>query len=188
MNTKKMKYSYFFWLICAVLIISFGCGQNYEEVEINVPNSVKEAIEEAAPAGEYRFFALKESFPKNIEDMKQVKLLVCGEIGNQVDLKVIMASLGDQNSLLFKSIHRFFINPNVISGTMAMNENVSIKLDSGEIVKIPREKSIYGKDNSIDTLVSNCVKGMQKNKNSILLIKRSVDGEMFNQMVEIIFM
>lgn len=183
-----MNYRHSFWIICVVFIISFGYGQNFEKVEINVFNSVKEAIEEAAPAGEYCFFALKESFPKNIEDMKQAKLFVCGEIGNQVDLKVIMASLGDHNSLLFKSIHEFFINPNLISGALAMTEDVSITLASGKVMKIPREKSVHGKDNSIDTLVSNCLEEMRKNNNSVLLIERSVDSKLLNQMVEIIFM
>ena len=183
-----MKYRYFFWILCAVFLISFGCGQNYEKVEINVSNSVKEAIEAAAPVGEYRFFALKESFPKNIENMKQAKLLVCGEIGNQVDLKVIMASLGDHNSLLFKSIHRFFINPNIVSGALSWTGTVSITPDSGERMKIPREDSIYGKNYSTDTLVNNCLQEMRKNNNGVLLIKRSVDSEVFNQMVEIVFM
>ena len=183
-----MNYRHFFWIICTVFIISFGCGQNYEKVEIDVSNSVKEAIKEAAPVGEYRFFALKESFPKNIEDMKQAKLLVCGEIGNQVDLKVIMASLGDHNSLLFGSIRRFYINPNMISGELSMTETVSITLDSGEVIIIPCEQSIYSKDFSIDTLVSNCLQEIRKNNNSVLLIKKSVDSEVLNQMVEIIFM
>ena len=58
-----------------------------------------------------------------------------------------------------------------------MTEVVSITLDSGEVMKIPREKSIYGKDNSIDTLVSNCLQEMRKSNNSVLLIKRSVDSE-----------
>jgi len=40
-------------------------------VEIDVSDSVRKGIVEAAPVGEYRFFALKESSPKNIEDMRQ---------------------------------------------------------------------------------------------------------------------
>jgi len=182
-----MKDRIFFWITCLVFVISFSCGQKHEKVEINVSNSIKEAIEDAAPAKEYCFYALKESFPKNIEEMNKAKFFVCGEVEIQADLKVMMASLDDLSSPLFKSIHLYLINPNILSGQLAMSEDVSITLKNGEIMKIPRKKSICGRETSIDTLVRKCSEEMKKNSKSVLLIGKSIDSKVLDQMVEIIF-
>lgn len=183
-----MKYRYFFWIF-AILLVLFGCGQNYEKVEIDVPDSVKKAIEKAAPKGKYRFCALKESLPNNYEDMKQSTLFICGEIDNQVGKQVAMASLEEDSSLLFGWINRFYINPNIISGELSMTEILSITPDSGEVIMIPSDQSIYGQDHSFDTVLGNCLQEMEKNKISILLIERKeiVDSSVLNKMVEIIF-
>ena len=140
--------------------------------------------------GEYRFFALKESSPKNIEDMRQARLFVCGEIGNQVGLKVVTASLGEHKSLLFGSIHRFYINPHVISGEISATETTSIRLDSGETWIVLCEQTIHRRDYPMDVLVSRCVQEMRKHNNSVLLIRRkgSVKSDVLSQMVEIAFM
>ncbi len=173
--------------IISILVISFSSGQEHKKVEINVSNSFKKTIEEAAPAEEYCFYALKESYPKSIEEMNKTKLFVCGEIKAQADVVVMMASLDDYNSPLFNSIHRYLINPNILSGKMVTSENVTITPKSGKSIKFPLERAVYGKDTSIDTLIKQCSVEMQKINNSVLLIGRNVDSEVLSLMVEIIF-
>ena len=68
-----------------------------------------------------------------------------------------------------------------------MTEVISITPDSGEVIIILCEQFGYGKDYSIDALVRKCSEEMQKNNKSVLLIRKSVDSEMLDQMIEIIF-
>jgi len=53
-----MKYLHF---ICIVFLVfsASGCGATREEVELNVSDSIKRAIEKAAPPEKYVFYALK---------------------------------------------------------------------------------------------------------------------------------
>ena len=178
-----------FWTVWAVSFISFGCGQASETVTIDVAGSVRGAIAEAAPTGEYRFLALREFSPKSIEDMMKARLFVCGDIGNQVGLKVVTASLSERRSLLFGSIHRFYINTNLISGALSATETTTITPDSGGAWTVVCEQTVHGRDYPIDTLVGRCVQEMRKNQNSVLLIKRKVrlDRDLLSQMVEIAF-
>ena len=174
-------------IISVSLLIMFGCGQAYEKTEIDVPDSVKQALEEAAPQGNYRFFAVKESLPENIGDLQQAVLFACGEIEGQADLQVLMASMEELNSPLFKSINRFYINQNMVSGQMAMAETVTVNPENGEALKIPRAKSVFGTDNTSETLVGKCVEEMQKNPKSVLLISSDIKSEALRQMAKVIF-
>lgn len=54
-------------------------------------------------------------------------------------------------------------------------------------MKIPRGKSIYGKDTSIKTLIKECFEEMQKDNKSVLLMSRNVKSDVLNEMIEIVF-
>lgn len=182
-----MNYRNLFLIVCLVFFSLFGCTPKHEQVEINVSKSFKEAIEEAVSAKEYCFYGLKESYPKSIEEMTKAKLFVCGKVKTRIDLKVLMASLDYLDTPLFKSICRYYINPNILSGLVAMSEDISITLKSGEVIEISCEKSIYGKDTSIETLIKECFEEMQKDNKSVLLMSRNVKSDVLNEMVEIVF-
>lgn len=183
-----MKYRYFFWIF-TILFVLFGCGQKFEKIDIDVPDSVKQGIEEAAPVGTYRFCALDVSYPKNYEDLKQSTLFICGEIDSKVGQQVVLASMDENNSLLFGMIRRFFINTNLISGELSVNEIITITPDGGENIVIPSEQSIYGQDHSFNAVLGSCLQEMEGGENSILLIERKekVDSDVLNRMVEIKF-
>lgn len=181
------QYLLVFVMIAYVFVSCSNETREYEKIEIDVPNSVKEEIKETAPLGEYKFLALKESYPKNIEEMMQSILFTYGEIENQVDLRIIMASQYYYNALLFKATKNYFINPNLSTGSTLMSTQLSLKFENGQTYELPRERFIYGKDHSQDDIISDCLEKMKINNHSILLIKRSIDSELFNQMVEIIF-
>jgi len=183
-----MHYRYFL-LMLTVSLFLFGCSQNLKKVEIDVPDSVKQGIGEAAPAGKYRFCALEESYPKNYEDLKQSTLFICGEIESKVGQEVVLASMDENNSLLFGMIRRFFINTNIISGALSMTEMTRITPDGGEAIVIPSEQSIYGQDHSFNAVLGNCLQAMEENKNGILLIekKEKLDSDALNRMVELKF-
>ncbi len=121
--------------------------------------------------------------------MTQTKLIVCGDIEKQADLKVLMASIDDLNVLLFKSISRYLINPRMLSGKVATSENLSITLKNEKVMEIPRIKRIYGKDTSIGTLVYECFEELKKNEKSVLLMSKDVDFDrkQLNHMVKIVF-
>lgn len=182
-----MNYRYLFLIASSVFIIFFGCAPKHEQVEINVSKSFKETIEKAAPAEEYCFYAFKESYPKSIKEMAKAKLFVCGEVKTQADLEVVMASLEDFDTPLFKSICLYYINPNVISGLATISEDIEITLKDNEVMRISREKSSYGKDTSIETLVKECFEEMQKDNKNVLLMRRNIKSDVLNQMVEIVF-
>lgn len=99
------------WLLIVLMVavFSLSCGLKLEQVEINVSKSIKEAIEEAAPVGEYCFYALKESYPENVAEMNKAKLFVCGEVKTDAGLEVVFASLDDSDTMLFKSIYKYYI-------------------------------------------------------------------------------
>lgn len=44
-------------------------------------------------------------------------------------------------------------------------------------MQFPREKSIYGKETSVKTLIQECFEEMQKNNKSVLLMKRNVGSK-----------
>ena len=184
-----MKDRHFVLTVTSFLILSFACGQSFTRVEIDVSKAVKKAIETAAPSGKYRFCALKESFPKNIEDMNQSSLFVCGEIESQVGQTVVMASLGDTSPLLFRSIRRFFMNPNVLSGKVSMTVMTSVKPDRGEAISILTNNTTYGRDHSFDSVLDECLQEMKKSKNSVLLLERekTVESSVLSEMVEVVF-
>jgi len=183
-----MQYRYYL-LMLAVSLFLYGCGQNYKTVEIDVPNSVKQGIEEAAPGGKYRFCALDESYPKTYDDLKKSTLFVCGEIENKLGQEVVLASLDENNSLLFPMVRRYFINTNIISGELSATEMITVTPDGGESIIIPCVQSIYGQDHSFNDILDNCLQEMEENKNGILLIekKEKVDSNVMNRMVEIKF-
>lgn len=192
LNGKKkinpISSSLYLFLLVMIAFVFISCSsETREKIEIDVPNSVKEEIEGAAPVVEYSFFALKESFPKNIEEMKQTILFTYGEIDDHVDIRIIMASLHYDETLLFKAIKNYFINPNVFSGSLLRTLNHSLELDKGTTIEFLQEKFVYDKDRAKDEIISVCVEEMKKNQHSVLLIKRSIDSELLNQMVEIIF-
>ena len=66
-------------------------------------------------------------------------------------------------------------------------EDIEITLNDNKVMKIPREKSSYGKDTSIDTLLKECVEEMEKDNKSVLLMSRDIKNDVLNQMVEIVF-
>jgi len=182
-----MKYVHFFCITYLVFSI-IGCGTKpHEQVEINVSDSFKKAIEEAAPKKKYCFYALKESYPKSIEEMTQTKLIVCGDIEEQADLEVLMTSFDGLGVPLFKSISRYSINPNMLSGEVITSETLSITHKSSEAMEVLRENRIYSKDISISALVSECFEELKKNDKSVLFMSKDVNSEQLNHMVKLVF-
>ena len=172
-----------------ILLIFIGCRQELARTEIDVPDSVKKAIEEAAPASKYRFCVLKDSLPKLYEDLKRFDLYVCGGIDNRVGLEVAMAPLTESQTLLFGRIRRFFINPNIIAGALSMTDFTKITPDSGGVFVIPCEQTIYGKDHAFENVLGECLGEMENTKAGVLLLERnkSLDDETLKKIVEIGF-
>lgn len=184
-----MRYTTLTTIALVILLILFIPFYTVaaDKAEIIVSKSVKEVIEEAAPTKQYSFYARKESYPKSIKEMMKAELLVCGEVEGQADLKVLMATLKDLDMPLFKSVRRYFVNPNMLSGKVSLSEKVSLKTKSGKIYKIPRKKVIYGKKTSIETLINECFEVMGKNSKSVLLSNKNVKSDVLNKMIEIVF-
>ncbi|MDT8402448.1 MAG: hypothetical protein RQ743_12195 [Bacteroidales bacterium] len=183
-----MQYRYYL-LMLAVSLFLYGCGQDYKTVEIDVPDSVKQGIVEAAPGGKYRFCALDESYPRNYDDLKKSTLFVCGEIENKLGQELIMASRDENNSFLFPLVRRYFINTNLLAGELSATEILTLTTDGGESISIPCVQSIYGQDHSFNDILGNCLQEMEGDKNSILLIekKEKIDSNLMNGMVELKF-
>ena len=174
---------------CIILLFLFGCHQKLPRTVIDIPDAVKKALEEAAPTAQYRFCALAGSSPELYEDLKRSDLYVCGEIDNQVGLRIAIAPLGESQSLLFGRIRRFFINPNVLAGEMSMTETTKITPEGGGVFVIPCEHTIYGKDHSFKRVLGDCLEDMEKNRMGILLLerKKSLDADTLSKIVEIVF-
>ena len=190
-NKRKdiaMKYVHFFCITYFVFTI-IGCGKkHHEQVEINVSDSFKKAIEEVAPKKKYCFYALKESYPKSIEEMTQTKLIVCGDIEEHADLTIVMtASIDGLDVPLFKSISRYLISPFFLSGGADATETLSITSQSGETFEVVRKKRIYAKDTSISVLISECFEELKNNDKSVLFMSKDVDSEQLNHMVKLVF-
>jgi hypothetical protein len=172
-------------------VISFGClsgcDTTHEKVEVSVSEDIKRVADEVVPASDYVFYAAKESCPRTILDLKNSSLIICGDIESNADLQLLNAGLTEYGEPLFKSVHHYIINPNVISGALATTGNVTLTLDSGESIEIPREKSVFGRDTDVDSMVEEALKRMNESGKSVLLIGRNVRSAALEPMVEIVF-
>lgn len=175
-------------LICFTVSGNIGCGPKQDEVEIKVTDSLKAGIEAALSENEYSLFALKTSYPKTIEEVTKSSLFVAGKVKKNADIQLVTCSLEDLNAPLFTSISNYFVNPNMLSGGATFSGNISVQIKkSGKKLQIPIVKKIYGKNTTMDTLIQDCYKEMQKNENSVLMISKTNKNEVFNQMVRIVF-
>jgi len=179
------------YLGVAIFFIILSCGTRQIQVVIPLPHSIQKAIEEAAPAGQYRFYAVKTTCPKNIEELNRSKLFICGEVEDGVDSKLMQCTFQELGKPLFKSVHRYVIRPNLLSGKIVFSENISIDLNDGSTMPYPRENLLFAQDtfvdSLIDSLISNCIKDMQKGNGSVLLISKDVRNEALDKLIKISF-
>ncbi|MBT8356797.1 MAG: hypothetical protein HKO79_08965 [Desulfobacterales bacterium] len=182
-----MKYLPF---ICVVFLVfsASGCGDTREGAELKVSESIKRAIEKAAPREKYVFYALKESWPKDITEMTKTKLIVCGDIEKQAALRVLLSSFSDLDVPLFKSISHHLKNPMMVSGGHTISRNLSVKFEkSGKSANIPSERKFYPKDTSISSLLDECFEELKKNEKAVLLMSKDIDSEKLSHMIKINF-
>jgi len=120
--------------------------------------------------------------------MTKTKLIVCGDIEKQADLRVLLSSFSDLDVPLFKSISHYLINPNMVSGGHTKSENLSVNFEkSGKAAVIPRERKFYPKDTSIYSLVDECFEELKKNEKGVLLMSKDIDSEKLSHMIKINF-
>ena len=180
MNNKNL------WLTVLVVFV-FACRTEKNLLVIPVSRCIQDAVNAAAPADRYGFYALQSSAPHNLEELAEATLLLCGDIEDDTELEISSASVDELNRPLFKSVHRHIVNPNLLTGRMVISENVNIALKTGGTVQYSRETFLYGKDTPLDSLVQQCLMTMHEKHKSVLLMEKNVDSELLKQMTRIIF-
>jgi len=175
------------YLGVVIFFIALSCGNREIQVVIPLPHSAQKAIEAAAPAEQYTFYALRTSYPKTIGELNQSTLFICGKVEDGIDYKLLQISFQELGKPLFKSVQRYAIRPDLLSGVIVFSENVSIDLNDGSSMSYPRENLLFAANFSRDSLLSNCIEDMRKGNGSVLLISKEARNELLQQLIKISF-
>ena len=184
-----MKKGLFVIFLTWFLLLS--CSTKQEAIEITLPQEIRAVIEKAVPMQDYGFYALKSSYPRKAEDLKEWSLFLCGGDNPQMDIDVTVSSLRTTKALLFKSSKSYFISDN-ISGPNpeepAARESSSTIESPGQVkITLPREGLFFGKGMTPENLLTKCLKDIQENQKGLLLIKRTIAAKRQKDLVEIKF-
>lgn len=181
-----MKSKRFLGLLLLFCFFIFGCGSKFEHTEIPVPENTKKNIDKEIPK-DFGFFSLKTSYPANLETLHESTLFVSGVIGEVDDLKLQLASIKDNDRVLFKSINRYVINEIVLKGRMSSTNTVSIDIKGKGKISYPLKSEIAAKDAPQETLVEKCIEEMKSDPKGVLLMERRLGKKYQDELLEIVF-
>jgi len=158
-------------LACTLLaLVLCSCGIAVEKVEVKVPSTVGERIEEAVSAFDYTFYSTKTGHPTTASELALSILVTC-DVPQDVLLGLMMASLDDTGKPLFRSVEDHFINPNLISGSgLSLSSTVSVELDSGKTLRFYSAKLPLPGDTSTKALQNNCLAALESKRRAVLLV------------------
>jgi len=172
----KMKNGLLGVLLSFFLLLS--CTTKQEPVEITLPQETREAIEKAVPIKDYGFYALKSSYPRKAEDLKEWSLFVCGGSSPEMDIYVTISSLKQTKALLFKFSKSYFISQNMSGGNPeepgGKETNTTLQVPGQDNIILPRESLFFGNEMTPEKLYTKCLKDVQANQKGLLLIKRTL--------------
>lgn len=169
MTRPKVLLPILFLSFASVLLV--GCGG---QIQIDVPDPVKEAIESHTPSAEYGFYVLEEKEIQTIEELTAMTLLVCGDVPSDVDLLVAASTIDSFGKPLFHSSQVYLVNPNVDCQGFApcgrMKQTISFKSISE---KFTQERFLYKSRTSEDALLLNCINALHADPEMVLLIQHT---------------
>jgi hypothetical protein len=175
--------------LLAVLLVAAACGGGYESVQIAVPDDFAAGVERAAPGGKYRILAAAAGAPASAAEMAEGKLVVCGEMEEHADIRIMMLSAGGAEGTPFASVHHFFVNPMIVSEGCGMrfSEDLNAQREEGGSIQFHRQKEACGKDTPDAELAKMCFDALRETEHSVMLAAKGMNLGDPGELVEIDF-
>jgi hypothetical protein len=195
--------------IYGVILLSFAilsCSSGNpgsSNVQINVPESTKQFLARIKIDKNYIFYSMKGAPPKTIDDLRERVLIFFSDEkfigptgGNlsrlpKIDAELIFSSVKDTGYILFKSSKCYSIFQGLISRKPPGEPASRLQSDFSygkEGAKKSFVQEIFGftEETPLSAIQDKCLKEMQNNNKSILMIKRELKIRKPGEMVEVV--